>query len=452
FEELSRDGRDAAERGDASAAARRLAEALSCWRGPPLADFAFEPFARQAVTRLEELRLATLEERLDADLAVGRHADAVPELQELIAANPLRERPRGQLMLALYRSGRQAEALEVFQETRATLVEQLGIEPGPALQDLERSILQQSSLLDSDAELPGRDVAPAPSASRSILVAPEHDACFAALARLAEPLARSQVPHELVFTRLVPPGREAAGELADAATTMNALRTELAGRGVSARAAAFTSADPAADVVRIASEYEVDLLLTDTRLEQLADSTFSPAVSAILREAASDVAVLVDRGSGPVAPQEGRPVVVPFGGAEHDWAALELGAWLASASGVVLRLLGAIEGTSGGRDASRLLAHASLAVQGLVGVSTEPALAQPGEAGLLDAAAGCGLLVVGLSDSWLRDGIGPSRAAAARDAEPPMLLVRRGPRPGGLTAPENLTRYTWSLAGPIGSR
>jgi len=124
-----------------------LAQALSMWRGPPLADFAFEPFAQADISRLEELRLAALEERIDADLEAGRHAEIVPELEPLVAASPLRERLRRQLMLALYRSGRQAEALQVYRDGRRKLVEDLGIEPGAALQTLHASMLRQDPLL-----------------------------------------------------------------------------------------------------------------------------------------------------------------------------------------------------------------------------------------------------------------------------------------------------------------
>lgn len=119
-----------------------LTEALSLWRGPALADFAYEPFAQAEIARLEELRLAALEQRLEADLALGRHGELVGELEALVAEHPLRERLRGQLMLALYRSGRQAEALDVYRETRRVLVDELGIEPSPTLQELERSILR----------------------------------------------------------------------------------------------------------------------------------------------------------------------------------------------------------------------------------------------------------------------------------------------------------------------
>jgi DNA-binding SARP family transcriptional activator len=122
---------------------KKLAEALALWRGPALADLAGEPALRTEIARLDELRLATLERRIEADLEVGKSTELVGELETLIAAEPLRESLRGQLILALYRAGRQAEALEVFRETRRVLTEELGLEPSPALRDLEKAILRQ---------------------------------------------------------------------------------------------------------------------------------------------------------------------------------------------------------------------------------------------------------------------------------------------------------------------
>ncbi len=131
--------------------AEALAGALALWRGPALADLADEPFARNDAARLDELRLAATEERITADLELGRGADLVAEIEAHVAANPLRERLRGQLMLALYRSGRQAEALEAYQAARSALVDGLGIDPSPGLQELERRILRQDpSLLASE--------------------------------------------------------------------------------------------------------------------------------------------------------------------------------------------------------------------------------------------------------------------------------------------------------------
>jgi len=152
FVRLAGEGRQALAQGDAAGAAATLGAALALWRGPALADFTYEPFGQGEIARLEEARLAALEERLEADLALGRHGELAGELEALVAAHPLRERLRGQLMLALYRSGRQAEALEAYQETRRVLVEELGIEPSPPLRELHAAILNQDAGLERTAE------------------------------------------------------------------------------------------------------------------------------------------------------------------------------------------------------------------------------------------------------------------------------------------------------------
>ena len=126
-------------------------EALSLWRGPPLAEFAYERFAQNEIERLDDLRLACVEDRIEADLAMGRHAAVVGELDTLVRQHPLRERLRGQHMLALYRLGRQAEALEAYQDTRRALVEELGIDPSRELRELEQAILRQDPALDPGA-------------------------------------------------------------------------------------------------------------------------------------------------------------------------------------------------------------------------------------------------------------------------------------------------------------
>ena len=132
----------------------KVRDALQLWRGPALAEFGYEGFAQGEAARLEELRVAALEELIDADLAAGRHRAVVAELDSLIRRHPLRERLRGQLMLALYQSGRQAEALAQFQETRRLLVEELGIEPSSELQRLHRQVLDQDPALDPPVEQP----------------------------------------------------------------------------------------------------------------------------------------------------------------------------------------------------------------------------------------------------------------------------------------------------------
>jgi len=168
FEELLRKGQELQASGEPAAAAETLREALALWNGPPLADFTYEPFAQTDIARVEELRLSALEELIEADLALGHGADVVGKLEALVTRHPFRERLRRLLMLALYQAGRQAEALAAYQDTRRLLVEELGIEPSPALQRLEGAILRQEPALDvpiaagQDSEvaeqMPSRDV------------------------------------------------------------------------------------------------------------------------------------------------------------------------------------------------------------------------------------------------------------------------------------------------------
>ena len=148
FERLLDEGRAALADDDPARAAELLHSALALWRGPALDDLAYERFAQDAAVRLDELRLAAIEERIDADLRLGRHAGLVAELEGLVREHPLRERLRAQHMLALYRSGRQADALESFREARRSLVDELGLEPGTELRELEQAILAQDRALD----------------------------------------------------------------------------------------------------------------------------------------------------------------------------------------------------------------------------------------------------------------------------------------------------------------
>ena len=124
-----------------------LGKALALWRGPPLAEFAFDDFAQSEIRRLDELHLVALGDRIDADLDLGRHGEVVGELEALVREYPLRETFRRQLMLALYRSGRQAEALDAYQDARGQFVDELGIEPGPELRRLQAEILRHDSAI-----------------------------------------------------------------------------------------------------------------------------------------------------------------------------------------------------------------------------------------------------------------------------------------------------------------
>ena len=165
FERALADAERALGGGEPARAADVLREALGLWRGPALADFAYERFAQGEIARLEELRLAALEQRVEADLALGRHGQVVGELEALVRAHPLRERVRAQLMLALYRCGRQAAALAVYRDGRRRMVEELGLEPGPALRALQTKILDQSADLDAPASADGTGAAAAPAES-----------------------------------------------------------------------------------------------------------------------------------------------------------------------------------------------------------------------------------------------------------------------------------------------
>jgi DNA-binding SARP family transcriptional activator len=627
LESLLRQGRDALHHDRAELSSSIFRDALALFRGPPLADFTYESWAQPEIGRLEELRLTCLEERIEADLRLGRHAEIVGELEALVAELPLRERLRGHLLLALYRSGRQSEALAVYQEARRVLVEEFGIEPTRALQELEKKVLLQDPSLDlpraarqerptvgqltllfSDIEgstrlvhrlgesyaqvlvehrrllrdalegrngrivdnhgdcffaaferasdaaeaaaaaqrslasypWPGRlpvrvrigihtgepvavedglvgldvhrasricdaahggqillsretagllagpgvlvdtkdlgehvlkdlgqpehlyqlvasglpDAFPpprseqqskAPAPDRSMLIVSGSDSDVRALVDVAEPLARSHVPHELIVARLVFVEGQAVSDVEDsivsASSDLQELRTDLVARGVTTRVAAFTTASVGADVVRLASEQAVDLLLLARPREQLEGGVLDAELEVVFTNAPCDVAVCV---AG--EPRDEGDVVVPFGGSEHDWAALELAAWTASASGRRLRLLGVTgDPASGKRDASRLLAVASLAVQQLLGVPTEPTLLSAAGEGIRQASAGAALLVAGVPDDWRERGLGRARAQLA-GAGPTTLFVRRGIRPGGLAPNDSLTRFTWSLS------
>ena len=389
--------------------AELLREALSLWRGPALAEFRQEPFAHAAGRRLAELRLAALERRVEAELELGGHARLVGELEEIVAQEPLREPLRGSLMLALYRCGRQAEALERYREGRRVLVDELGIEPGLALQELERAILRHDPSLDEPS--PAGD-----GPSRGAVIG-----LGAQLGGLLAPLCADG--RELVLVELA----SSARDLAALTARLDEARAALEGRAL-VRTACFTSARAAEDLARLANEQGAELLVVA--------APFEPAA---LDELAASAFCDVALAAGPAGALDSPgPVLVPFGGGREEWAALELGAWLARAHGLPLRLLGT-EATGGRRDASRILASASLALQRFAGVAAEPALVSPGAEGILRerGSAVVASLPVGELDQ--------TRRVLIERAQVPVLLVRSGLRPGGLAPERTLTRFSWSL-------
>jgi K+:H+ antiporter len=295
--------------------------------------------------------------------------------------------------------------------------------------------------------------APGPAALEgSILVAPQDENRLDALLGIAELLARSEPPRELILTRLVEPARLPTAlaatdrELARVTGVLNARRDTLRELGLSVRTLAFTTPSVGEDLVRLASEQDVDLLLITGRRPLRGEPVPGGGMGVVLERAPCDVAALLERSAEPPTLDRDHPVVVPFGGADHDWAALELGAWLAFASSAPLRLLGTAA-VDGERDASRLLGNASLVVQQLAGVAAEPVLVRPGQE-LIAATMAAGILVIGLSERWRSEGLGTVRSEIARRATAPTLFVRRGTRPGALAPPDGMTRYRWSAVSP----
>src|SRR5215203_5267144 len=198
-ERLRKEGREALADGDADTAAERLTAACALWRGPALGEFS-EPFAAAAAAHLDELRLLAVEDRIDAELALGRHRDVAGELRTLVASHPLRERPRRQLMLALYRQGRHAEALAAFHELRAVLRDELGIDPSTGLAELQYRMLNQDPALDhaSPPPAPSHPV-PVPLSAPVAVPAPPPGDVFvgraAELERLEQALDRATAGH-----------------------------------------------------------------------------------------------------------------------------------------------------------------------------------------------------------------------------------------------------------------
>lgn len=417
-----------ADEAEPARASRLLTEALELWRGEALAELADDQSSQAEIRRFEAARAAALELRIEADLALGRHAQLVPELEALVREHPLRERLTGALMRALYGAGRQAEALEVYRSARETFVAELGIEPSPALRELERAILSQDPGLAVDRH--------AREGLRSILVLVGKDDRLGDLLALAEPLS-TRPRRELILARFA----HAGDDLATATAALAMERDLLAARGVPCRVVAYTALEVGAEAARLATEQPVDLALSEAPRELLDGSPIGDPLASLLEQTPCDVGLLTD-GTGAV---DG-PVVTPFGGADHDWSAIELAAWLAASLDTTLRLLGTeADPGLGRRDASRLLARASLLVQQVVGVVTEPVLIPPGDRGVVQASEDARVLVVGLSDRWAEEGIGPVRLAVAAAAQAPVLFVRRGLRATGLAAPQTLTRFTWTL-------
>ena len=301
------------------------------------------------------------------------------------------------------------------------MVEELGIEPYPVMQELEQAILRQDPALDLGQ--PGE-------VERSILVAAFDGTRLEGLAEIADTLARRS-KRTLILTQPI----AADADLGDATAALHAQSERLVAGGTATRVAAFRSGSPGRDVAGFAAEQDVDLVMVDGSAELLDDA----AVADLLDASPCDVAIVSD------GRPKGDTVLVPFIGADHDWSAVELGAWLASARDGQLTLVGP---TDDERDSSRLLASASIAVQRALGVTVVPVVIPPGADELVEVGNEAAIVVVGFSDRWRTEGLGPVRSALAARTVPPVILVHRGLRPGGLAPPDGQSRFTWSIRIP----
>jgi nucleotide-binding universal stress UspA family protein len=232
-----------------------------------------------------------------------------------------------------------------------------------------------------------------------------------------------------------------------AADEVERAQRELVASGIAARAVAFSSVHPGDDLARLAEAGEIDLLLVDGQRPLLGEPVPLVDIKPVLERAPCDVGVLVAREGEYLGLGPGAPILVPFGGAAHDWSALELGAWLASAAGAPLKLLGVAGSTDESPAVKRRLDDAGILVREFAGVSIESVLIEDGREGILAAARGARLLVVGMSERWKEEGLGETRSQLARSSGAPILFVRRGQRVGALAPREDFTRFSWSSAG-----
>jgi DNA-binding SARP family transcriptional activator len=432
FENLWQEGRELLDGSRVDDAAQTLSAALALWRGPPLADLAHADAFAADVRRLEEMRRACVLDLIDADLGLGKHAGLIGKLEQIVADEPLHERSRAQLMLALYRSGRQAESLAVYRRGREALVEELGIEPSPVLGALERQILHHDPALDPPLWAKG-------PARRAVVVASQSSKDVEGLLSVGAPIVQ-KADAELILVRILTalPGRNEVERLRELTVRLSRHRDALEADGVATRVAALSSSTPGQDLLKLATQQDAALILIDGSRELLQGR--SATAAELLADAPCDVALHV-----PHTRQTGETILVPFGASDHDWAALELGAHLAQQTDKPLVIAG-VEADNEGVNISRLLASASLVLQRATGVIAEPlVLATGGARSILQAASDARLIVLGVSSRYATEGFGETRTTIAHEAAAPCLYVRRGSRPSIVAPPESMTRFAWSL-------
>ena len=314
---------------------------------------------------------------------------------------------------------------------------------GPALRLIDRR-----GTLAVQAEAEVADAGREPVQSGAILVACQDAKNLSSLVAFGRALANDrETGREIILVRLLEPSPTGARwsrdrqALAVARGELQQQVDALSSSNFRSRAVSLISAHLGDDLSRLARDEKVDVVLTDGRRSLTTDDLPGGAVGALLRDAECDVGVLVDRGQS-VGIDATHPVVVPFGGSDHDWAAVEIGARLADANGARLRLVGVAE--AAGRDVGEELAFASTAVQSVSGVVAESVVVDSGGSRMLAAAADAGLLVIGLSRRWREEGLGSVRRQIASEATVPMLFVRRGVRSGLIAPSGSISEFGWS--------
>ncbi|MEO6578669.1 MAG: cation:proton antiporter [Candidatus Limnocylindria bacterium] len=323
---------------------------------------------------------------------------------------------------------------------------------GPALRILDpRGELSAPPGEEADIALTdARQVSDETQRQGSVLVAPQDVKNVDALLTIAEPAARAGSGREIILALLLPSSSLSAGVERDEARQRTASldlerrRSLLTARGMTSGAVTYISPGFAPDLIRLTTQHPVDLLVVDGQRPLVGEPVPRGPILSILANVPCDVAVVIDRPK--TAPQAGSdaPIVVPFGGADHDWAALEIAALVAGSTGAPMKLVGASSSADDGRDAGKLLASAAKAVHQLSGVRVEPVLVEPGAQSILSVAEGARLLVVGLSDRWREEGLGEVRAFVARNASAPTAFVRSGGKRSFLRTTSGATQMAWS--------
>ena len=315
---------------------------------------------------------------------------------------------------------------------------------GPALRLIDRG-----GALAVQPETEVANAGQEPVQSGAVLVACQDAKNLASLVAFARALATDRESgREIILVRLLEPSPTGARwsrdrqALAVARDELKQQVDTLSSAHFESRAVPLISAHLGNDLSRLARDENVDVVLTDGRRSLTTDGLPGGAVGALLRDAECDVAVLVERGQS-IGIDATHPVVVPFGGSDHDWAAVEIGARLANANGARLRLVGVAHDATD-KEVGEELESAAAVVQAVSGVVAEPLVLDSGGAQMLSAAEDAGLLVIGLSRRWREEGLGSVRRQIASEARVPMLFVRRGVRSGLIAPSGSMSEFGWS--------